>query len=81
MEHILEKIPGETRSEEKTRFKAALNEVVPFMDRFYSGSTLRRFPNRSASHVRNIKQWGVVDWDVLKYWREEYLPQPVEAAA
>lgn len=79
--HRFEKIPGETRTEEKERFKRILSEVVPYMDHYYSAMTKRRFPNRNLSHIRNVKQWGVVDWDVLKFWHEEFIPQPVEAAA
>ncbi|WP_324671076.1 hypothetical protein [Hymenobacter sp. GOD-10R] len=79
MEHILKKIQGETLREEKTRFKAALNEVDPYMDHFYSRMTARRFPNRELSHIRNVRQRAIIDWDVLAFWFEEFLPQPVNA--
>lgn len=72
-EAILGPIAGESYSAQKQRFIEALAFVAPFMDYFYSGPTLRRFP-RTASQVRNVKQWGSVDWDVLNYWIEEYVP-------
>lgn len=69
----LEALPGERYGFQKQRFRVALGYVAPHMDRFYSGGTLRRFA-RTPSHVRNIKQAGVVDWEVLRYWANEYLP-------
>lgn len=70
---MLKPILGEPYSIQKQRFKAVLAVVIPYMDYFYSGATLRRFA-RTPSQVRNIKQWGAVDWEVLTYWIEEYLP-------
>ena len=72
-ELALTPIKGESYSTQKQRFKDALAVVAPHMDYFYSGATLRRFV-RTPSQVRNIKQWGSVDWEVLTYWIEEYLP-------
>ena len=78
MAHILRKIQGETVREEKQRFKDALSEVVPYMDYFYGRLTARKFPNRELSHIRNVRQRGIIDWDVLEYWFEEFIPQTVE---
>jgi len=50
-----------------------LEVVSPYMDYFYSAPTLRRF-KRTPSQVRNIKQYGSVDWEVIAYWVEEYMP-------
>lgn len=72
----LEPLHGETTKEQKARFKQALAFVEPYMDRFYSAATLRRFA-RTPSHVRNVKQVGVVDWPVLRYWAEEYVPSEI----
>lgn len=72
----LEAQHGESYSAQKERFEQALKFIEPFMDRFYSGATLRRFP-RTASQVRNIKQTGVVDWEVLRYWAEEFVPAEI----
>lgn len=72
----LQPIHGETYSEQKQRFKKALEFVGPYMDHFYSAATLRRFA-RTASQVRNIKQIGCVDWEVLRYWAEEYVPAEI----
>lgn len=72
-EHALGPIAGESYSAQKQRFIEALAIVSPHMDYFYSSATLRRF-TRTPSQVRNIKQWGSVDWEVLTYWVEEYLP-------
>lgn len=72
-EQPLAPVAGESYSAQKQRFKEALGVVVPFMDYFYSRATLRRF-NRTPFQVRNVKQWGSVDWEVLAYWVKEYLP-------
>lgn len=80
LKHPLEPIHGETYSEQKQRFKKALEHIEPHMDRFYSAATLRRFA-RTPSQVRNIKQIGVVDWEVLRYWAEEYVPAEIMPAA
>ena len=76
LKNPLEPLHGETYSEQKVRFKQALGIIEPHMDRSYSGPTLRRFP-RTASQVRNIKQVGVVDWEVLRYWAKEYVPAEI----
>jgi hypothetical protein len=65
--------PGEMYGAQKQRFVLALAVVAQFMDRFYSGPTLRRFV-LTPSQVRNIKQCGVVNWEVLEYWANEYVP-------
>ena len=65
--------PGEMYSAQKQRFMLVLEQVTPFMDRFYSSATLRRFA-LTPSQVRNIKQCGVVNWEVLAYWANEYMP-------
>lgn len=72
----LEPVHGESYKEQKQRFKKALEFVEPHMDRFYSGPTLRRFA-RTPSHVRNVKQVGIVDWEVLEYWAREYVPAEI----
>jgi hypothetical protein len=72
-EHPLAPLAGESYSAQKQRFKEALDVVVPHMDYFYSRPTLRRF-KRTPFQVRNVKQWGSVDWEVLAYWVQEYLP-------
>lgn len=72
-EQPLAPVSGESYSAQKQRFKEALGIVTPHMDYFYSSATLRRFA-RTPSQVRNIKQWGTVDWEVLRYWVQEYLP-------
>lgn len=72
----LEPVHGETYSEQKQRFKKALEFVAPYMDHYYSAPTLRKIP-RNASHVRNVKQVGTVDWEVLRYWAEEYVPTEI----
>ncbi|UOR06277.1 hypothetical protein MUN82_04075 [Hymenobacter aerilatus] len=79
MKHILQKVQGETNRQEKERFKEALAEVVPHMDHFFSRMTKRKFPNRTLLHIQHVKQRAVIDWDVLAYWFEEFMPQPVEA--
>ena len=81
MEHILKKIPGETKRQEKDRFKLALNEVVPFMDYHYARFTNRKFPNRDIVHIRHVRSRAIIDWDVLALWFEEFMPQPVDVAA
>lgn len=75
-EFPLSPIAGESYSSQKQRFMSALELVAPHMDYFYSGATLRRF-TRTPSQVRNIKQYGSVDWEVLAYWAEEYMPANV----
>lgn len=72
----LEPLHGETYSEQKQRFEKALAFVAPHMDYHYSAATLRRFP-RTASQVRNVKQCGCVDWPVLHYWADEYVPTEI----
>ena len=72
-EQALGPIVGESYSAQKQRFIEALAYVSPHMDYFYSSATLRRF-TRTPSQVRNVKQWGSVDWEILKYWADEYLP-------
>jgi hypothetical protein len=80
LKHPLEALHGETVSEQKLRFKKALAVIEPHMDRFYSCATIRRIP-RTKSHVRNVKQVGVVDWEVLRYWAQEYLPLDMTPSA
>lgn len=80
LKHPLEALHGETYSEQKQRFKKALDVVSPHMDRAYSKPTLRRFP-RTASQVRNVKQTGVVDWEVLRFWANEYMPSEIVPTA
>ncbi|TGE29705.1 hypothetical protein [Hymenobacter metallicola] len=73
-EVIFERLPEESYSEQKIRFQKALNEVIPHMDKYYSQQTARKFPARNRVHIRAVKQTGVVDWPVLKYWYSEYMP-------
>jgi hypothetical protein len=72
---VFERLPGEKYGAQKKRFKRALNQVVPKMDKYFSGPTARKFPHLDRTHIRVVKQRGAVDWPVLKYWYQEYLPE------
>lgn len=74
-EVIFSRLPGESYSDQKKRFKQALNVVIPKMDKYFSESTARRFPEFDRVHIRTVKQRGAVNWPVLKYWYEEYMPK------
>lgn len=76
-EVIFERLPDESYSAQKDRFQRALDQVVPHMDKYYSGQTARKFPTLTRVHIRQVKQVGVVDWPVLKYWWAEYMPVTV----
>ncbi len=78
---IFERLPGESYSEQKKRFQLALNVVIPKMDKYFSEQTARKFPLLDRTHIRVVKQRGTVNWPVLKYWYEEYLPDLVLEAA
>lgn len=72
---IFERLPGESYSEQKKRFKTALDVVTPRMDKYFSQQTVRKFPLLDRTHIRVVKQRGVINWPVLKYWYEEYMPE------
>lgn len=80
-EVIFSRLPGESYSDQKKRFQEALDVVVPKMDKYFSGPTARKFPTLSRMHIRIVKQRGAVNWDVLRYWYEEYLPDELLVAA
>lgn len=78
---IFERLPGESYSDQKKRFQSALDVVVPKMDKYFSAATLRKFPTLSRDHIRVVKQRGAVNWQVLEYWYNEYLPSADLVAA
>jgi hypothetical protein len=80
-ELIFSRLPGESYSDQKKRFQEALDVIVPHMDKYFSGPTARKFKHLSRVHIRTVKQRGAVNWDVLKYWYEEYLPKTELAVA
>jgi hypothetical protein len=77
---VFERLSGESYSDQKKRFKEALKAVVPKMDKYFSGPTARKFKQFDRAHIRVVKQKGVVNWQVLKYWYEEYMPEALELA-
>ena len=72
---IFERLPGESYSDQKKRFQIALNQVTPKMDKYFSEQTARKFPLLDRTHIRVVKQRGAVNWPVLKYWYQEYMPE------
>lgn len=71
---IFQRLPGESYGDQKKRFKKALSQVVPKMDKYFFGPTARKFPHLDRAHIRVVKQRGAVDWPVLEYWYNEYMP-------
>ena len=80
-ELVFDRLPGEKYGEQKKRFKRALNQVVPKMDKYFSGPTARKFPTLDRAHIRVVKQKGVVNWPVLQYWFMEYMPEALKIEA
>jgi len=78
---VFGRLPGESYSDQKKRFQSALDVVVPKMDKYFSGPTARKFPSLSRDHIRVVKQRGAVNWQVLEYWYNEYMPDEKLAEA